>query len=284
MDPGKSIQDLARDLNLKVPEPLSQVEEMMISPVISIFYNANNKVHVMMQAWSVKGGQSKYTGHCCSFINDNIKLLQKIPILPEHLDVAIIQSKPSDDTAGDVQEQSPLLASNECFYVKRERLVDTLRVLAVVHPWFKVPGRIDWNSINQLPENESVFNRLQIIQRSENASQQPTSPNQGVGPGDLNVDEHDGTLNLTSTGFVPSIDSTDSELSQLERDLQIIGAVLTMPTIDGTPINEHDPNNCYMVNAFPVLLPQGKADFHAGRAVNVNVQDYFKHLLRYRDG
>jgi hypothetical protein len=37
MDPGKSIQDLARDLNLKVPEPLSQVEEMMISPVISSF-------------------------------------------------------------------------------------------------------------------------------------------------------------------------------------------------------------------------------------------------------
>jgi hypothetical protein len=238
----------------------------------------------MMQAWSVKGGQSKYTGHCCSFINDNIKLLQKIPILPEHLDVAIVQSKPSDDAAGDVQEQSPLLASNECFYVKRERLVDNLRVLAAVHPWFKVPGRIDWNSINQLPENECVFNRLQIIRRSDNASQQPTSPNQGVGPGDLNVDEHDGTLNLTSAGFVPSIDSTDSELSQLERDLQITGAVLTMPTIDGTPINEHDPNNCYMVNAFPVLLPQGKADFHAGRAVNVNAQDYFKHLLRYRDG
>ena len=37
MDPGKSIQDLACELNLKIPEPLSQVEEMMISPVISLF-------------------------------------------------------------------------------------------------------------------------------------------------------------------------------------------------------------------------------------------------------
>ena len=37
MDPGKSIQDLAHEHNLKIPEPLSQVEEMMISPVISLF-------------------------------------------------------------------------------------------------------------------------------------------------------------------------------------------------------------------------------------------------------
>jgi len=234
----------------------------------------------MMQAWSVKGGQSKYTGHCCSFINDNIRLLQKVPILPEHLDVAVVRPKPSEAT-GDV-EQSPLLASNECFYVKRERLVDNLRVLVEVHPWFKVPGRIDWNSINQLPQNESVFGRLQTIRRTDDV---PQNQNQGVGPGDLNVEECDATLNLTSTGFVPSIHSAKSELSQLERDLQITGAVLTMPTIEGIPINEHDPNDCYMVNAFATLFPQGKADFHApGRTFKVNAQDYFKHLLRYRDG
>src|SRR5579859_4540182 len=282
MDPGKSIQDLARERNLTVPEPLSQVEEMMISPVPFISCNADNQVHVMMQAWAVKGGQSKYTGHRCSFVNDNIKLLQKVPILPEHLDVAVIRPKPSDVTQGNDVQQSPLLASNECFYVKRQRLVDNLRVLVQVHPWFKVPGRIDWNSINQLPENDSVFGRLPTIQRSDNAPQQ-ASQNQGVGPGDSNVEEHDMTLNLTSTGFVPSIHSTESEVSQLERDLQITEAVLTMPTIDGTPINEHDPNTCYMINAFPTLFPQGKADFHARRDVKVNAQDYFKHLLRYCD-
>ena len=151
-----------------------------------------------------------------------------------------------------------------------------------IHPWFKVPGRIDWNSINQLPQNESVFGRLQTIRRTDDV---PQNQNQGVGPGDLNVEECDATLNLTSTGFVPSIHSAKSELSQLERDLQITGAVLTMPTIEGIPINEHDPNDCYMVNAFATLFPQGKADFHApGRTFKVNAQDYFKHLLRYRDG
>jgi len=36
MDPGPSIQQLARDNGMKVPEVLSQVEEMMISPVITL--------------------------------------------------------------------------------------------------------------------------------------------------------------------------------------------------------------------------------------------------------
>jgi hypothetical protein len=35
MNPGPSIQELARTHGMKVPEPLSQVEEMMISPVYS---------------------------------------------------------------------------------------------------------------------------------------------------------------------------------------------------------------------------------------------------------
>jgi len=158
--------------------------------------------------------------------------------------------------------------------------------LVEVHPWFKVPGRIDWNCINQLPQNESVFSRLRTIETTEstdNASQ--ISPNQDVGPGDLNVEEHDAMLNLTSAGFVPSIHSTGSEISQLERDLQITDVVLMMLTIDGTLINEHDPNNCYMINAFPILFPHRLADFHAqGRDVKVSAYDYFKHLLHYHDG
>ena len=39
MNPGPSIQELARTHGMKVPEPLSQVEEMMISPVyLLVFY------------------------------------------------------------------------------------------------------------------------------------------------------------------------------------------------------------------------------------------------------
>ena len=65
----------------------------------------------MMQAWLVKGGQSKYSGHCCSLINDITKIVQKIPILPENLDIAIICSKTT---------KNPLLTSNNSFLVKYE--------------------------------------------------------------------------------------------------------------------------------------------------------------------
>ena len=52
MNPGMSIQALARAHGMKVPEILSQVEEMMISPVSphTILVNTTLKVHVMMQA------------------------------------------------------------------------------------------------------------------------------------------------------------------------------------------------------------------------------------------
>lgn len=35
MNPGPSIQEIARTRGMKVPESLSQIEEMMISPVYS---------------------------------------------------------------------------------------------------------------------------------------------------------------------------------------------------------------------------------------------------------
>src|SRR5947207_15086852 len=139
MDPGLSIQELAHAHGIKVPEVLSQVEEMMISPVItpsSILANIT-KIHVMMQAWLVKGGQSKYTGHCCSFINDVTKIVQQVPTLPEDLDIAIIRVKNTENA------DQPLLASNSSFHVKRERLTDNLRVLYRFHSWFQTPGRIN---------------------------------------------------------------------------------------------------------------------------------------------
>jgi hypothetical protein len=112
----------------------------------SVFANLA-KVHVMMQAWLVKGGQSKYTSHCYSFMKDVSKIVEKVPTLPEELDIAVVLAKTTDN---------PLLASNESFYVKRERLTHNLQILARFHPWFRVSGRVEWNSLKSLG---SVFDR-----------------------------------------------------------------------------------------------------------------------------
>ena len=228
------------------------------------------KIHVMMQAWLVKGGQSKYTGHCCSFVKDVSKIVEKVPMLPEELDIAVVRAKTTDN---------PLLAFNESFHVKRERVTDNLRILARFHPWFRVPDRIDWNLLNSLPENGSVFDRLRSIQQTDVES----ISSDHLGPNDLN-DENDPRINLTSDGFVPSLHSNETELSEIQNGLQLTEAVLTMPTIDSIPINEHDQNHCYMIDAFPCLYPTGEADFHADRSHTISAQEYFKHLIRYRDG
>jgi len=229
----------------------------------------------MMQAWLVKGGQSKYTGHCCSFINDINKFVQKVPTLPENLDVAVVHAK---DSTGDTNQ--PLLASNTSFHVKRERVTDNLRVLARFHPWFTTAGRIDWSSLDSLPADGSVFHRLRNIQQTEveNIS------NNHLGPNDLDGDDNDPTLNVTSNGCVPSIRSNESELSELQSGLQITEAVLTMPRINTEAINEHHPSRKYIIEAFPTLFPTGRADFHEDRHFKVSAPEYFKHLMRYRDG
>jgi hypothetical protein len=227
----------------------------------------------MMQAWLVKGGQSKYTGHCCSFINDITKIAQKVPTLPEDLDIAVVRAKNTAD-----HTNQPLLASNNSFHVKRERVTNNLRVLVMFHSWFKVPGRIDWDSIHSLPEDETVFHRLRSIQQTEvdNTSDE-------LGPTDLNED-NDPALNVTSNGFIPSMHSNESEISELQNGLQLTEAVLTMPTIRPEPIDEHNRNLRYVIEAFPSLFPKGEADFHEDRLCNVSASDYFKHLMRYHDG
>jgi hypothetical protein len=57
-----------------------------------------------------------------------------------------------------------------------------------------------------------------------------------------------------------------------------------MPRINPEAINEHQPGRKYIIEAFPTLFPTGRADFHEDRPFKVSAPEYFKHLMRYRDG
>jgi hypothetical protein len=54
------------------------------------------------------------------------------------------------------------------------------------------------------------------------------------------------------------------------------------PTDAQNPVNENTPG--YMSMAFPTLFPDGRADFNQPRLHSVQMSDYFKHLLLYKDG
>jgi hypothetical protein len=267
LDPGPTIQELARENGLPIPEPLSQVEQVLLMPV-----------HVMIQAYSVKGGQYKYSGHCCNFTRDIANIVTKLPQLPEDIDIIIVRSKSDDEIA----EQVTSRRLHDAFQVKRSRVLANLEILQKFHPTFKDPNRvqIDHDALNSLPENGSVYDRLRNI--TEDSIRNDINEDQG--PERAAADESD-DLGMVSNSFVPQLNSEEREAIQLRNQLQPAEITLTQPVIRSTPINEHDPNLRYVIDAFAYLLPTGAADIHAeyefGKIIPV---EYFRHLLRWHDG
>src|SRR5436189_3149704 len=157
----------------------------------------------MMQAWSVKGGQTKYAGHCCNFIRDTANIVSKVPLLPKDIDIIVVRSK-------DTTEQ-PSLATSDCFRLRREVITDYIHVLQRSHPSFR-SGRvtIDWDALNSLPEDGNVYDQLQSITETEEPSGNP-------GPNDLAPDDENANITgLTSDGFVPHLQSNGTEMTALQ--------------------------------------------------------------------
>jgi len=74
IDPGELLAHL--------PE-LTQVEEMIIA-----------RSHVQMLVYRYQGHQYHYSGHCVSFIQNNVKTVDMLPNLPSELDIVVLW--PSD--------------------------------------------------------------------------------------------------------------------------------------------------------------------------------------------
>src|SRR2546423_6143889 len=230
----------------------------------------------MMQAWSVKGGQTKYAGHCCNFIRDTANIVNKVPLLPKDIDIVVVRPKTQDTT------DQPSLASSDHFRLRREVLTDYIHVLQRSHPSFR-SGRviIDWDALNSLPEDGNVYDQLRSITETEEPSEEPLG---NPGPNDLAPDDENANITrLISDGFVPHLQSNGNEMTALQNGLQLTEAVLTLPQVHGIPINEHDPNLQYIIDAFPILYPTGAADIHHSRPFKVADHEYFRHLIRFRD-
>ena len=57
---------------------------------------------------------------------------------------------------------------------------------------------------------------------------------------------------------------------------------LNYPTLDNDPINEFTTED-YIACAFPPLFPRGITDFSRTRKIKVNLDQYIKHLMKYKD-
>src|ERR1700728_5109228 len=124
----------------------TQMEEMLISPV-----------HALIQLWQIRGGQYKYTGHTCNFPRDNVVFHSTVPLLPEECDI-IIMRRAGDNTGSNE-------AVHQDFRVRRGAIQAWLQYLEVHHPTFQSRQvTVDYQRINQPPENGLVHNQLRNIE------------------------------------------------------------------------------------------------------------------------
>jgi hypothetical protein len=64
----------------------------------------------------------------------------------------------------------------------------------------------------------------------------------------------------------------------------LVSSRLHFPSIRKTLIDEAARGERIFAMAFPTLYPTGKADFNACRLRKVDLMDYARHLLCFRDG
>ncbi|KAJ6620451.1 hypothetical protein B0H10DRAFT_1946006 [Mycena sp. CBHHK59/15] len=184
MDPGPipMLEDLP---------PLTQMEEMIISAV-----------HALVSLYQIHGGQFKYSGHCCNFARKTAVFHNKVPLLPEECDVIIMRRtgvEPGTDE--DIFQD---------FRVRRHVIQMWLTYLAAHHPTFKSRAvTIDWDRLNNLPDDASVRDQLRAVQLQDMPEQpQDAGPPEAAG----NPEEQDP---LFTRGFVPNVTSAQTEMEQL---------------------------------------------------------------------
>ena len=260
-----------------IPETPSQVEEMLMS-----------RYHVLLQTWRVNGGQTKYSGHTCLFTHDNGRLIERLPATVTELDVIVIRPK----TLAGATEPSNYSRRPE-FQVKRSRVLANLLALQRFHPDHqKVP--IDREALDALPEDGTVFGQLRSITVEDEEGTEV--PARDLGP----VVEEDVEVDGFVEAVIPNLGAVSHQMDETRNVLRGIAGraegprnldntsqpppILTAPPFLPTPVNEHDKSNKFLIKAFPFLFPTGEADLNEPREYNIRESDYFRHLLRYKDG
>ena len=148
------------------------------------------------------------------------------------------------------------------FHVRADRIKSALEYLKLNNPFY-CDIEISTEALAVLPEDGNVYQQLRHMAISEEDE----------------VEEIDDE-NLVH-GNVPGIESTPQEdLIQATLDPQMV----SWPTMESAPINEFDTEG-YIVRAFPALFPSGKCDLRDySRSMKITADQYFKRLLKYKDG
>jgi hypothetical protein len=260
MDPGELLAHL--------PE-LTQVEEMIIA-----------RSHVQMMVYRYRGHQYHYSGHCVSFMQNTIKTVDMLPNLPSELDIVVLQ--PSNRLIETDPRYQRQFRSD--FRVRKGRVITWLQYLKDHHPDYRYitisPDRID-----ALPVDGDVSSSFTAIVDYED----PPVPDQPAS-GEPILQDQPVSAELpppNSQSMVPNLNITTTEADLILNEISGRNPIppgLPAPSIRQTPIDEASGKDRIFAMAFPTLYPTGRADFNASRLRKVDLNDYARHLMCFRDG
>lgn len=276
MDPGEFPPELIA---------LTEAEEMLIA-----------RVHPTMKLHRIRNAQYKYEGHICHFMQSVVSVYRKLPRIPEEMNIIILKPAASFTAAEDAALARRFEHTHR---VRRFVVLQWLSYLKNHSPAY-TDIEIDPERLNALPEDASIFDRLQtahetisskpaqviqslqqVSQKSENSGQNYTkAPPENE---EVSADVLEQAVDYSS--FIPTFDVDDNSLTEEEKIARLLirteldaglnqlntersrfddGPIerLSMPTVQSTPLNERNPDRMLFSMAFPFLFPRGLADFH----------------------
>jgi hypothetical protein len=258
-DPGllsPDLHDLLHDF--------TQMEEMLCSLASPCFL-----------MWVSKGGQYKARGNVITFSQDISHLCTTLPRLPEQLDILVVRRTDCTDSS-----------TYKDFRVRKDKVFRLLRFLKE-HNRFYSDITIRRPETVDLPDDGSILDRLPITEPREDNPLQPALPNRP--PQSHTSDEEPVSQELAheQNSFVPSLAPLPSEQDAITTAMNDSGLASTSdaplpwpPT--GPALSEYSTLGLFSM-AFPTLFPLGLADISLRRDRKIELHEWVKHLMRYRD-
>src|SRR5947207_2687225 len=254
---------------------LTKVEEMILA-----------LVHPVISVYRVTGGQWKGGEvHCISFFQDPKDVFTTVPRLLSEVNVIIIRK------AGEN------IAHHQDFQVNRQRLLIWIQFLRRYNKWYKDVG-VDNTALEEYDRlADDLQSQYEIEENSMDVDGLISGPNSMSAADREAMEDARGFIHTGALRSVSSINER-ATLQQLlnarpvsqesvdsERQQELSQVVIDYPAIREEPINEFSTDG-YIVRAFPGLFPYGNCDLrdNSARLVKVANSEYFKHLLRYKDG
>jgi hypothetical protein len=256
---------------------LTQVEEMVIA-----------RSHIQMVLYRYRGHQYHYSGHCVSFMQNMIKMVDVLPNLPSELDVVIL--RPSDHVENETRYRHQFRSD---FRVQKGHVIAWLRFLKVNHPGYR-DITISPDRVQSLPADDDVPSLfVTIADETRNVpkgqSQDPDDSSSSILdistpslPGNLpSVSESSPPVSNdlpppNTQSMVPNLNATATEADMIMWELagRDLPPGLPAPSIQHTPIDKASGRDHIFALAFPTLYPTGRANFNMPRVRKVALNDY----------